>query len=64
MVRPYNINNEVPIRNYINLYYYERRNKIKDSDYKDDIYETQFMDDYDGDGIELEDMTPNGKLIQ
>ena len=23
------------------------KNKIKDSDYKNDIYETQFIDDYD-----------------
>ena len=60
-VRPYNINNEVPIRNYINLYYYERRNIIKD-DY-DDKYNNKYMDDFD-DGIELEEMTPEGKLIQ
>ena len=63
-VRPYNINNEVPIRNYINLYYYERRNKIKAIDNKDDIDETQFFDDGNGDIIELEDMNPNEKLIQ
>ena len=64
MIRPYNINNEVPIRNYISLYYYERRNKNKDNEDKDDNYEVQYMEDYDEGGIELEDMTPNGKLIK
>ena len=64
MIRTYNINNEGHIRNYIILYYYERRNKNKDNEDKDDNYEVQYMEDYDEGGIELEDMTPNGKLIK
>ena len=63
MVKPYKIETEVPIRKYINLYYHERRNKIKNDngDENDDMY---FADNNEDDAIELEDMTPNGKLIQ
>ena len=64
MVKPYNINNEVPIRNYINLYYYERRNKIKGDDNKDDNDEVQNFDDFNEELIELEDIAPKEKLIQ
>ena len=59
IVRPYNIDNEIPIRNYINLYYYERRNKIKDNNKKD----KSIFEDYDGDEIELDDLAPNSNLI-
>ena len=59
IVRPYNIENEIPIRNYINLYYYERRNKIKDNNKKD----KSIFEDYDGDEIELDDLAPNSNLI-
>ena len=59
MTRPYDIINEIPIRNYINLYHYERRNKIKDEE-NIEIYEK----DYEEGDIELDDMTPNGKLIK
>ena len=63
MVRPYKIETEVPIRKYINLYYHERRNKIKNNtgDEDDDMY---FADCDEDDAIELEDMTPNGNVIQ
>ena len=63
MIRPYNINNEVPIRNYISLYYYERRNKNKDNEDKDDNYEVQYIEDYDEDVIELDYIGTNSNLI-
>ena len=59
--RPYNIKNEVSIRNYINLYYHERRNKLK---INEDLMNENFIDDNEDDAIELEDMTPNGKVIK
>ena len=63
MIRPYQIETEVPIRKYINLYYHERRNKIKNNkgDEDDDMY---FADCDEDDAIELEDMTQNGNVIQ
>ena len=63
MIRPYQIETEVPIKKYINLYYHERRNKIKNNkgDENDDMY---FADCDEDDAIELEDMTANGNLIQ
>ena len=57
--RPYDIINEIPIKNYINLYHYERRNKIKNEE-NIEIYEKE----YDEGEIELDDMTPSGKLIK
>jgi hypothetical protein len=58
--KPYNINNEVAIREYINIYYHERRNKMKDKIKENgDLY---FIDDED-DGIELDDMTPGGQIL-
>jgi hypothetical protein len=56
----YNIDTEIPIRKYINLYYYERRNKKMNEEEKD-LY---FIDDNEDEGIELEDMTPNGNVIR
>ena len=58
MVKPYKIDTEVPIRKYINLYYYERRNKIKNNEgnESEDLY---FADYNEDNGIELEDMTNN-----
>ena len=63
MIKPYNINLEVPIRKYLNLYYYERRNKIKkdEDNINGDIH---FGDDIEDDAIELDDLSPTGKLIQ
>ncbi len=55
-----NIEGEVPIRQYINLYYYERRKKIKNEEDNKDI---NFKDDNEDDAIELEDMAPNGKSV-
>ena len=60
LIKPYNINMEIPIRKYITLYYYERRNKIKINEEKEDNH---FVDDIEDDTIELEDMSPSGKLI-
>ena len=52
MVRPLQIENEVPIRNYISLYYFERRKMMeKEENNKDELY-----DDNNLDGIELEDI--------
>ena len=56
----YNIDTEIPIRKYINLYYYERRNKKMNEEEKD-LY---FIDDNEDEGIELEDMSPNGNVIR
>ena len=55
-----NIEGEVPIRHYINLYYHERRKKIKN---EEDNIDINIKDDNEDDAIELEDMTPNGKAI-
>ena len=63
-VKPYDLNNEVPIRNYISLYYYERRNKIKDEEKIDENNDMQYMEDYDDGGIELDDLTLNENLIK
>ena len=65
-VSPYNIHSEIPIRNYISLYYYERRNKMKGNNKNNDLDEGHYMDDYEGDELEfeLEEITPNDKLIQ
>ena len=63
-VKPYDLNNEVPIRNYISLYYYERRNKIKDEEKIDENNDIQYMEDYDDGGIELDDLTLNENLIK
>ena len=58
--KPYNIKYEVAIRDYINIYYHERRNKMKDKIKENgDLY---FIDDED-DGIELDDMTPGGQIL-
>jgi cation-transporting ATPase 13A3/4/5 len=57
---PYNINNEIAIREYINIYYHERRNKMKDKIKENgDLY---FIEDED-DVIELDDMTPGGQIL-
>ena len=55
-----NIEGEVPIRHYINLYYHERRKKIKN---EEDNIDINIKDDNEDDAIELEDMTPNGKAV-
>ena len=64
MVKPYEINSEIPIRNYINLYYYERRNKIKDEEQEDENNEMQYFEDNDEGGIELEDLNLYSNLIK
>ena len=69
MTKPYDydINNEIPIRKYINLYYYERRNKmnkIKEEENDDDNNEIQYIEDNDEGGIELEELALNTNLIK
>ena len=54
----FNLKEEIPISNYIKLYYSERRKKLQIKNNN-----TNLIDDYDEDGIELEDMTPSGKII-
>ena len=60
----YNIDKEVPIQKYISLYYHERRNKIRNDDKDDNNADMNFIDDNEDDIIELEDMTPNGIVVQ
>ena len=62
MIKTYNVDKEIPIRKYINLYYHERRNKKKNEEEEnEDMY---FVDDNEDDGIELEDLSPNGDIIK
>ena len=62
IIKSYKVDTEIPIRKYINLYYFERRNKIKidEGDQSEDMY---FADNNEDDAIELEDMAENGKVI-